>query len=87
MKLVILYHPNDEFSTETETYVEECKKRTNKGVEVLSLDSQPGAVMADLYGLVDQPCVVVVRDDGQLMKAWQGKTLPIYDEVMGYLNN
>jgi len=36
---------------------------------------------------MDYPATLVVMDNGQLVKDWQGKMLPIVDEVIGYLNS
>ena len=69
-----------------EEFAEECKKRTTREVQLLDIDSREGTSMGAVYGVVSYPCVLITRDDGQLMKYWEGSELPLYDEVMGYLN-
>lgn len=87
MKLRILYHPNDERSTEVENFVDECKRVSSKDIELISLETPEGASVGDVYGVVNYPALLVVRDDGQLNKGWQGPSLPSVNEVVGYLNN
>jgi hypothetical protein len=86
MKLVILYHPDSEFSTAVEDFTSECKKHTEMKVELLSLEKPDGSTMAETYGVVDYPSILVLRDDGQIVKGWQGSSLPPTSEVVGYLN-
>ena len=85
--MLILYHPVGEFSTMVENFANDCKQKTNREVELISLETPEGALLASVYGLVDYPCELIIRDDGQLAKHWEGSTLPLYDEVMGYLNS
>jgi hypothetical protein len=87
MKLCILYHPNDEHSTQTEHFAEECKRVSSEPVELISLETAEGANLASVYDIVGYPAMLVLRDDGQLNKGWQGAQFPTVEEVVGYLNN
>jgi hypothetical protein len=29
------------------------------------------------------PCIMVLRDDGQMVRDWSGGTMPLMNEVMG----
>ena len=86
MKLVILYHPSSEFSTMVENFAIECSSHTSKVVDSLSLETLEGANLAKLYDIVDYPSILIIREDGQLVKHWQGSNLPLIDEVIGNLN-
>ena len=86
MKLYILYHPNDEFARITEEFKADCIKHTDKTVEMLDVDSQDGSALVQLYDAVSYPAILVVRDDGQLYKGWQGSSLPTVNEVISNLN-
>jgi thioredoxin-like negative regulator of GroEL len=87
MKLLIIYHPNSEFSTAVENFASECKRKTSKKVELVSLESPDGASIASVYDLMAYPAIIILREDGQLVKDWQGGSLPTKDEVLGYLNS
>lgn len=87
MKLCILYHPNSEHSRSVESFAEECKKASENDVELLSLESREGASLANLYSVLDYPALLVLREDGQLLKGWQGAALPMINDVMGVLNS
>ena len=54
-------------------------------LEVVDLDSRDGAAMASLYDVMQHPAVLVLADDGQLIKAWTGETMPLMAEVAGYV--
>lgn len=85
MKAFILYHPHSEHSRTVEEYVREFERQRRTSLELVSLDRPEGADKARLYDIVQYPAVVVVRDDGQLVKEWQGEHLPLMDEVAGNL--
>lgn len=86
MKLVILYHANGELARTIEEFAEDCRKKSNQKVDLTSLESIEGDAIASLYGPLNYPSLLVIRDDGQLVKGWQGTSLPTIDEVTGYLN-
>jgi len=85
MKAFILYHPSSEHSRSVEDYVHEFERQRHKGIKLISLDRPEGADKARLYDIVQYPALVVVREDGQLVKVWQGDKLPLMDEVAGNL--
>ncbi len=84
MKLLILYHPNSEFATPVESYVRDFERIHGKPIELVSLETPEGAHNAKLYDIVAYPALLAIRDDGQLMKEWQGVQLPLMDEVAAY---
>lgn len=85
MKAFILYHPQSESARKVEEYIRDFERRGTQTIERMSLDTKEGSDKARLYDIVQYPALVVVRDDGQLMKMWQGEQLPLMDEVAGYL--
>lgn len=87
MKLQILYHQNDEYSTKVENFAEQCKNVSSQDVELISLETPEGASVASIYDITDYPAILVIRDDGQLNRGWQGPNFPTMDEVVGYLNS
>lgn len=86
MKALLLYHPQSEHSRIVEEYVRDFERQRNLKIKLESLDTPEGADKARLYDIVQYPALIVVRDDGQLMKDWQGDQLPLMDEVAGYLS-
>jgi hypothetical protein len=54
--------------------------------ELLDADSPRGIQLAENYDLMGRPAVLLVRDDGSPVKAWQGADdMPAPGEV-GYLS-
>jgi len=84
MKAVVLYYPNSEFARPVEEYAKDIERQKGLTLVLKSLDSVEGADMAKLYGIVKYPAILAIREDGQLMKEWQGEHLPLMDEVAGY---
>ncbi len=87
MKVAILYHPISSHARNVEGYAREFAGRGHGEIELISLETVAGADLAKLYDIVQYPAVLVSRDDGQLLKDWQGEQLPLMDEVAGYLNS
>jgi thioredoxin-like negative regulator of GroEL len=84
MKAYILYHPRSDHSRIVEEYAHDFERIKGKKVELLSLETQEGAAMANLYGIVEYPAVIALRQDGQLLKNWEGLPLPLMNELAAY---
>ena len=85
MKLVVLYRPRSEGSSAVESFVRDFKLRyRDSNVAVLDVDGRDGRAMADLYAIMDYPTILALRDDGSLLKSWEGMSLPLMDEVAYY---
>lgn len=85
MRVVILYHPNQEFAGLAEDYVKEFERvHADKTIELLSLDTVAGSDMARLYDAVRYPAILAIADDGSLQKLWQDRPWPLMDEVSAY---
>lgn len=87
MKALILYRPNAEFARSVEDYVRDYARHRAAEIELVSLDTPRGADMARAYDIVQYPALLVMRDDGGLLKEWQGPSLPLMNEVAGYLSS
>jgi hypothetical protein len=87
MKLQILYHPNSEHSTFVERYAQQMRESSNGEVELVSLETNEGSSLGLTYAIVQYPAILVIRDDGQLYKHWEGSEYPQVDEVIGYLKS
>lgn len=85
MKLAILYHPKSEFSRLAEEYAHDFEHQKGTKIELISLETQIGAELAKLYGIVQYPALFVSREGGDLVKHWEGAPLPLMNEVAGYL--
>ena len=85
MRVVILYHPNEEFAGLAEDYVKDFERvHADKTIELLSLDTPAGADMATLYDVVRYPAILALADNGSLQKLWQDRPWPLMDEVAAY---
>lgn len=85
MKISILYHPNSEHSRTVEEYAHDFEHQKGAAIELISLDTRPGAELAALYGIVQYPALLVRRDSGELIKHYEGEPLPLMNEVAAYL--
>jgi hypothetical protein len=86
MKLVMLYRPDSEFARTVETYVHDFERSKREEIQLISLDTREGADLAELYDIVQYPALLARRDNGELLKAWQGPYLPLMNEVAGYID-
>jgi len=88
MKVVVLYRPNSEFARSVEEFLRglrETHDLDERHLEVLDYDSREGASTASLYDITSQPAILIVNDDGSYVKHWEGGTLPLQQEVAGYV--
>ena len=90
MKLLILYQPNSEHATAVESYVRDFEHQHDTGtnrVELQSVNTREGAATASLYDIMQYPAILAIADDGSVLNSWVGDSLPLMDEVAGYLFN
>ncbi len=85
MKAVVIYRPNSEFARMVEEYAHDFKRTKGFDLELVDLNTRDGADLAKLYDVMEYPSILVARDDGGLIKCWQGEQLPLMSEVAGYL--
>lgn len=87
MKLLVLYRPDSEHSRAVETFIHDFRYQ-HEGLadrlEVIDIDSRNGVATASLYDIMEHPALLVLGDDGSLVKEWTGATLPLMAEVAGY---
>lgn len=85
MKVLILYRPNSEHGRVVEDFVRDFKSGHNGGrLEVLDVDSRDGIAMASLYDVMQYPAILALRDDGSVLKSWEGEMLPVMNEIAYY---
>jgi hypothetical protein len=85
MRVVILYRPNSEYARRVEEFVHEFERReTSRKIELIDYDSRTGTDMASLYGVMDQPAILALADDSQVLQMWVGPELPLMDDVAAY---
>lgn len=88
MKVVVLYRPNSEYGRSVETFIRDFKyqnEERSKQLDVLDIDTRDGVATASLYDVMQYPAILVLGDDGSLMKSWIGGELPLLDEIAGYV--
>lgn len=79
-----MYHPESDHARSVEDYAFTFERTHKKKIELISLESREGSDIARLYDLVRYPAVLAVRQNGQLLKDWQGDNLPLMAEVAAY---
>lgn len=84
MTAIVLYHPKSDHGGLVEDFSRDFKLAKNKELELLSLETVPGAELAKLYDVTSYPCVLVKADNGSLLKLWQGG-IPSISELDSYL--
>lgn len=86
MKLLVLYRPESEHSTDVETFVRDFQQLYEIGrkLELVSLNTRDGAATASLYDIMNYPAILALANDGSVLNMWQGLPMPLMDEVAGY---
>lgn len=85
MKVVVLYRPNSAHSRRVEDFARDfTHSHVNRKLELVSLNTRDGASTATLYDVMQYPAVLALKDDGQVLKEWEGDMLPLMNEVAYY---
>ena len=84
MRVVILYHQNSDHSGIVSDFATEFESYKRKKLELISLESEQGDLMAATYGVTRYPTVLAMNNDGSLNRLWQGLPLPLMDELSYY---
>ncbi len=85
MKVLILYKPHSERAADVESFIHDYQARHDAGrVEVVDVDSREGIATAILYDVMQYPAILALRDDGSVVKSWEGTELPLMDELAFY---
>ena len=86
MKACILYRPKSEFARMVEDYARDFKRTKALDIELIDLNTREGDSKAKLYDIVRYPCLMIVQENGQLIKNWQGENFPLMNELAVYLH-
>lgn len=85
MKVLILYRPNSEEARSVETFIRDFQARHDASrLEVVDVNTRDGNATATLYDVMSYPAILVLRDDGSILKSWEGEMLPLIDEISYY---
>ena len=86
MKTLVLYRPNSEYGRAVDEFIHEFQVRSSGSykIEIFNIDSQEGARIAELYGVMEYPAILVLQSDGFLQKSWEGGILPLVEEVIAF---
>lgn len=84
MKLTVFYRPNSEHSRAVEEFVHDfVHGNPQRKIDLIDVDSTEGVAQCELYGILSYPSIVAKRDDGSLVKSWNG-SLPLMNELSYY---
>ncbi len=87
MRVLMLYRQRSDHARAVEEFVRDFTRthRDNK-LDLVDVDTREGISTATLYDIMRYPAVLALTNDGQVLKDWQGDTLPLMDEVAYYTN-
>lgn len=85
VKVLILYRPNSEHARVVEAFIKDFQStHSSDKLQVLDVDSREGSATASLYDVMQYPALLALRDDGSILKSWEGETLPMMNEIAYY---
>ena len=88
MKVLVLYRPNSEHGRLVEDFIRDYQRAGHSGsIEPLNIDTREGSAMASLYDVMQYPTIMVTRQDGSVIRSWEGDSLPLQNEVAAYAFN
>lgn len=85
MKIVVLYHPDSDHARSVLTFQHDFEQQASRAIELSSLETPEGDNYARIYGITQYPAVIVSNENGEVLKLWEGETLPQINEVASYI--
>lgn len=88
MKVLVLYRPNSEHGRSVESFIRDFKYQHEANanhLDVTDIDTREGVATASLYDIMQYPAILILADDGSLIKSWEGESLPLMDELASYI--
>lgn len=85
MRVVVVWRDNTEYAREVISWMEEFERATGKSIESLSPDSIDGEIFVRARDIMQYPTVVVVKDDGIVVREFKGTPLPQFEDVSYFL--
>jgi thiol-disulfide isomerase/thioredoxin len=86
MRIIVLYRVNSEHARHVEEYITDFQRfHSGQSIEALNVDSIEGSEKAELYGVMEYPTVLALKDDGQMQQMWSGvDKLPLMNDLAYY---
>lgn len=82
--MVVLSRSGTEYSRSVDDLVRDLEREHLARIDVVDLNSRDGSSTASLYDIMQYPAILVMQDNGQLVKDWQGTNLPPKGEISYY---
>lgn len=81
----MLYRSDSEEGRVVESFIHDFRKSHDvEHLEVLDIVTREGSAMATLYDVMRYPAILALRDDGSVLRSWEGVPLPMMDELAYY---
>lgn len=80
MNVTVLYTRNTPADRHIEYLQRKLQEEERIEAKLLDADSRDGIALAELYGIMQRPALIVTGDDGKLAAKWEGE-LPIAQRV------
>lgn len=86
MRIVVLYRPESENSRRVEDYVSDFERfHPGDKLDVMNVDSPEGIELMRIYGIIEQPTVLAMSNDGVAQQIWQGvDKMPTMNDLIYY---
>lgn len=80
--MFILYRPQSEFARRAEEYVHDFQATRGKTIDLIDVDTVQGIALVELYDAMEQPALLITRENGELINLWQGiNAFPIMNDL------
>ncbi len=81
----MLYRPSSEHSRVVEDFARDfTREHREANLKLVDLNTRDGSSTASLYDVMQYPAILALTDDGQLVREWEGQSLPLMNEVAYY---
>ena len=82
MRVVCVYRDNEDYSRTVSDWLEDYYRKTGREIEVLDPDVEDR--FCQTYEIMEYPTIIALDGNGSPRMMWQGKQMPLIDDVNYY---
>lgn len=84
MRVVCIYREGEDYSRTVSDWLEDFYRRTGHELETMNPDID--SHFCEAYDVTQYPTLMALGPDGEAMNVWRGLPLPLFNEILYYVN-
>ncbi len=82
MRVICIYRDNQDYTRSVDEWLENFRRQTGRELEIMNPDENTS--FCETYDIVEYPAILALTERGEIRAFWQGRNLPLINEVLYY---